>query len=347
MRERFRSQLLAAGQARTPLAAVERLLAIQAQDLRGFRLAVRARCAAETVSALDAALAERHLVVGWLNRGTLHLVPAQDYRWLHALVAPALERPLARRRAQLAISPSMAERAVSAITKTLGNGPAVRSQLVGLLKQQGLPSEGQAPVHLLALAAQRGLIVRGPMQGREQAYVLTDDWLGPPRSEIDRERALAELARRYLAGHGPAGHRDLSKWSGLSLTECRKGLASISSELVERSDDLVSLLGRAAPAGRTLPPPRLLGAFEPLLLGWNGREEIVGDHWSQLMRGGMISPFALIDGRAAASWRINSGRIEITPFRPIRKEAQSLLDTDADAVLRYLNPPERLPTKQR
>jgi Winged helix DNA-binding domain len=342
MRERFRSQLLAGWQAPTPLAAVERLLAIQAQDLRGFRLAVRARCAAETVSALDAGLAERQLVVGWLNRGTLHLVPAEDYHWLHSLVAPELERPLARRRAELGVSPSVAERAVTSITKALGDGPAVRSRLVRLLKRQGLPSEGQAPVHLLALAAQRGLIVRGPMEGREQAYVLTADWLAPPRSEIDREQALAELARRYLAGHSPAGDRDLSKWSGLSLTESRKGLATISSELAERSDDLLSLPGREAPTGRT-PPPRLLGAFEPLLLGWSGREEIVGDYQSRLVRGGMTSAFALVDGRAAASWRINGRKIEITPFKAISKGAQSLLDGEAEAVLRYLNPPERLP----
>jgi winged helix DNA-binding protein len=341
MHERFRSQLLTGERAPTPLEAAQQLLAIQAQDLRGFRLAVRARCAAETVSALDATLAEGELVVGWLNRGTLHLVPAEDYHWLHSLVAPQLERPLARRRAQLGISSPAAGRAVASITKTLSNGPAVRSQLVGVLKKQGLPSDGQAPAHLLALAAQRGLIVRGPMRGREQAYVLTDDWLGRPRVQIDREQALAELARRYLAGHGPADDRDLSKWSGLSLTECRKGLASISSELAERGDDLLSLHGREAPEGRepAQPLPRLLGAFEPLLLGWSDREEIVGNYSSKLVHGGMISAFALVDGRAAASWRIDGRRIEITPFGLIGKRAQSLLDADADAVLRYLDPP--------
>jgi DNA glycosylase AlkZ-like len=193
-------------------------------------------------------------------------------------------------------------------------------------------------VHLLALAAQRGLIVRGPMHGREQAYVLTEDWLGSSAPPIDRAKALGELARRYLAGHGPAGDRDLSKWSGLSLTECRTGLASISSELANRSDDLLSLRRRQAVKGRTpVPPPRLLGAFEPLLLGWNGRQEIVGDHWPKLVRGGMISAFALVDGRAAASWRIEGRTIEITPFGPISNKAQPLLDAEADAVLRYLS----------
>jgi hypothetical protein len=183
------------------------------------------------------------------------------------------------------------------------------------------------------------------MQGREQAYVLTDDWLGPPRSAFDREPALAELARRYLAGHGPASERDLAKWSGLSLTDCRNGLASISSALAERSDHFLALRARAAPAGP--PPPRLLGAFEPLLLGWSGREEIVGECWSKLAHGGMISAFALVDGRAAANWRINGRKIEISPFRPINTAAQALLDADAEAVLHYLNPQERVPGKKR
>ncbi|HET9115510.1 MAG TPA: winged helix DNA-binding domain-containing protein [Gaiellaceae bacterium] len=336
MRERFRSQLLSGERARTPLAVAEQLLAIQAQDLRGFRLAVRARSTAERVSVLDAALAARELVVGWLNRGTLHLVPSADYRWLHSLVSPQLERPLARRREQLGISPSVAERALTEITKTLANGPTTRSQLVAVFEKRGLPSVGQAPVHLFGLAAQRGLILRGPMQGREQAYVMTDDWLGPRDPGVDREVALAELARRYLVGHGPADVRDLSQWSGLSLTECRKGFASIASELVERSDGLFSLHGQDE-KNACMPPSLLLGAFEPLLLGWSSRDEIVGENWERVARGGMISAFALVEGRAAANWRVEGRRVEITPFSPLGDETQQVLDTEADAVLRYLD----------
>ena len=70
------------------------------------------------------------------------------------------------------------------------------------------------------------------------------------------------------------------------------------------------------------------------------REEIVGEYLPKLVRGGIFSAFALVDGRAAASWRIDTGRIEVTPFGRIGNEAQALLDADADAVLRYLNPPE-------
>src|SRR5213592_2090253 len=43
--ERLTAQLLAGEPARDPVAVAERLLAIQAQDLRGARLAIRARTA--------------------------------------------------------------------------------------------------------------------------------------------------------------------------------------------------------------------------------------------------------------------------------------------------------------
>jgi winged helix DNA-binding protein len=335
IRERFRAQLLTGGKAATPSAVAGRLLATQAQDVRGFRLAVRARCKSPTVSALDSALGEAELVVTWLNRGTLHLVRSEDYRWLHPLLAPQQERPLARRREQLGISPTAADRAVVRITKALADGPATRSQIVELLAKGGFPSEGQSPIHLLALAAQRGLIVRGPMRGREQAYVLTHDWLDSLSPAFDRATALAELARRYLAGHGPADDRDLARWTGLSLKDCRNGLWSISTELAERNDGLLALRGQEA--GGEDPPPLLLGAFEPLLLGWSGREEIVGENWPQLVRGGMISPFALVGGKAAGSWRTQGRTITMTPFAPFDPEVQKRLLADAEAIVRYLD----------
>ena len=66
------------------------------------------------------------------------------------------------------------------------------------------------------------------MVGRQHAYALVRDWLGkPPR--FDRDAALAELARRYLAGHGPADDRDLAKWAGLPLRDARAGLSAIAS----------------------------------------------------------------------------------------------------------------------
>ena len=51
IRERLTAQLLAGPRARDPVAVTERLLAVQAQDARGARLAVRARTTGLTAAA--------------------------------------------------------------------------------------------------------------------------------------------------------------------------------------------------------------------------------------------------------------------------------------------------------
>jgi Winged helix DNA-binding domain len=339
--ERLRAQLLSGRPARDPLAVARRLLAVQAQDPRGARLAIRARSGGLSAADVDRALSEeRSLLIAWLNRGTLHLVASEDYPWLHALTTPQLLTGNARRLAQEGVTPAAAERGVGAIVRALAReGPLTRAQLRERIAAAGVRTEGQALVHLLMLATLRGLAVRGPMVEREHAYALVADWLGE-QPRVDRERALAELARRYLAGHAPADERDLARWAGIPLRDARAGLGAIASELRGREDGLLEPAKRRGRAGdaTALPPPRLLGAYEPLLLGWCSREQIVGEHKSLVTSNGLFRPFALVRGRAVASWRLARGEIALEPFGRLSREDRAALERDGEDVLRYLSP---------
>jgi hypothetical protein len=336
MHERLTAQLLAGPPARSPLAVAQRLLAVQGQDLRGARLAVRARSEGLSVADFDRALTdERSLVITWLNRGTLHLVASEDYPWLQALTTPPLLRGNARRLAQEGVTPTEAERGVAAIERALADeGPLTRDQLRDRVAAARVPTKGQALVHVLFLAAMRGLTIRGPIVGKQHAYALVRDWLGESPS-LDRDRALAELARRYLAGHGPADERDLAWWAGLPLRDARAGLQAIASELVEREDGLVDL-ARRPPAAE--PPPRLLGSFDPLLLGWRSREPILGRNAGLVTVGGLFRPFALVGGRAVATWRLAGGSVTLEPFARLPRAVRAALAADAEDVVRYLDP---------
>ena len=188
-------------------------------------------------------------------------------------------------------------------------------------------------MHVIGLASLRGLIVRGPMLGREHGYVLVRDWLGAPQP-FDRDVALAELARRYLAGHGPAGDRDLARWAGLPLRDARAGLSAIASELEEGPDGLVDLAGRPAPA--EMPPPRLLGPYDPVLLGWTSREPILGPHTGIVTVNGLFRPFALVRGRAVAIWRMAQGEVALEPLGRITRRDAKALEADAADVVRFL-----------
>jgi hypothetical protein len=333
--ERLTAQLLAGEPARNPVEVAERLLAVQGQDPRGVRLAIRARTVGLSAVDVDRALSEqRTLVIGWLNRGTLHLVRSEDYHWLHALTAPGMLTSNARRLAQEGVPPAHAERAVKVIEHALlEEGPLTRRQLRERIAAAGVRTEGQATVHLLGLASLRGLIVRGPVVDGQHAFALVRDWLGesPP---VDRERALAELARRYLRGHAPADERDLAKWSGLPLRDVRAGLSAIASQLTQREDGLLGLSGRKPSA--TLPQPRLLGAFDPVLLGWRSREAILGTHRAVITVNGLFRPFALIRGRATATWSMAAGMVALEPFHRLSREDAVALEADAKDVVRFL-----------
>src|SRR5690349_23607726 len=306
----------------------ERLLAVQAQDARGARLAVRARTEGVSAADVDRALSEeRSLLIAWLNRGTLHLVRSEDYPWLHALTTPPLLTSNSRRLRQEGVSEAAAEKGMEVVERALTEeGPLTRPQLRERLFAAGVPMAGQALVHILFLATLRGFAVRGPMIGKEHAYVLVRDWLDAQKP-VDREAALAELARRYLVGHAPADDRDLARWAGLPLRDARAGLAAIAGELVERDDGLVHLA--VAPPKPEVPGPRLLGAFDPLLLGWTSRERILGPHTHLVTMNGIFRPFALVKGRAAATWRLNGGKVKVEPLSKVSKAAGAALAADA------------------
>ncbi len=332
--ERLTAQGLAGEPLASPVAVAERLLAVQGQDPRGARLAVRSRSEALVASDVDRALDAGELLITWLNRGTLHLVRREDYPWLQALTTPQLATGNARRLRQEGVSEAQAEKGVATIERALAEeGPLLRDPLRDRLDAAGVPTAGQALIHLLFLAALRGLIVRGPMAGRQHAFVLVRDWFDEPL-EVDRETALAELARRYLAGHGPASDRDLARWAGVPLRHARAGLAAIAAELEERPDGLVDLAGRHDPA--PFPPPRLLGAFDPLLLGWTSRDEVVGPHKRLVTMNGIFRPFALVKGRAVATWRLPKGKVEIEPLGKVAKKEMAALEREATAVEAFL-----------
>lgn len=335
---RLEAQGLAGPRLGTVDSVVDRLLAIQAQDPRGARLAVRSRLddpAGEArASIVDEALNSRQLVIGWLNRGTLHLVRSEDYHWLHALTAPRQATANRTRLRQEGVSEEQAERGVGLIVKRLADGPATRNELRDLLEAKGIPVAGQAMVHLLYLASIRGLIVRGPMAGKDQAFVLVRDWLGEPE-EFDPEVRLPELARRYLVGHGPASDRDLAAWAGITLGQARKGLEAVAGELTER-DGLMELKGRAEPPAATA--ILLLGGFDPLLHGWAKRDWIVPDASERgvVTTNGLFRPTILAGERIVGTWTMPGGRVELKPFGDLGGGTVKALEDESRRVVDYL-----------
>src|SRR4051794_13558537 len=155
-----------------------------------------------------------------------------------------------------------------------------------------------------------------------------------------RAAALAELARRWLAAHGPATDADLAAWAGLPLRDARAGLAAIAGELRDDGGGLVDLADRDEPP-RDRGPARLQPAFDPYLLGWRDRGFAVArDHAGDVHPGGGILRAVATDGgRIVGTWtaRRRSGRLAVTvsPFAPLPERAVRGFEQDAADVARF------------
>ena len=159
------------------------------------------------------------------------------------------------------------------------------------------------------------------MVGKQHAYVLVRDWLGEPQP-VDRDAALAELARRYLAGHGPADDRDLARWAGLPLRDARAGLGGDRrASSSEREDGLVDLRRprrrprRCRRRACSAPSTRCCSA------GPRARKSSARTRcWSPI--NGLFRPFALVDGRAVATWGLAGGKVTIEHLGKVTKEGR-------------------------
>lgn len=148
------------------------------------------------------------------------------------------------------------------------------------------------------------------------------------------ERLDRAAARRYLRGHGPATDRDLATWAGLPLRDARAGLRAIATELSEPAGDLVDLARREATAA--LPPPRLLGPFDPVLHGWPDRAWVLGDHRDVVTVNGIFRPILLVGGRTVGTWGMPGGGVELQPFGRLARADRTALEADAADVARFL-----------
>jgi hypothetical protein len=312
---------------------VRHLLAVQAQDLGGARLAVRARSCGLSAGDVDDAFARHELVVTWLQRGTLHLVRAEDYWWLHPLTAPRTRTAVARRLQQEGVSRAQTEIGLATVAEAIAaEGPRTRAQLKARLDDAGVPTAGQALIYVLAAASLAGLVVRGPMVGGDQAYVLVEEWLGSRPASPDRAELLAKLAGRYLAAHAVSGAAELAAWAGITLKDARVGMAEfVRDDAVPDDavpDDAVPDVG--------VPEPRLLGPFDPVLHGWTERAWLLGPYRNVITTNGIFRPTVLVGGRVVGTWTRPRGQVELDLFEKVRPDVRRALDADAEDVDRFV-----------
>lgn len=352
IRYRLYNQQIVGTKSHKPEEIVDALGAVQSQDYSGGLWGIGFRLPGTTVGDIEKALIDRKIVRTWPMRGTLHFVPARDARWMLELMAPRVIRRSARRYKELGLTEEIFKQSEELISRALvGGRQLTREALYDVLAKGGISPEGQRSYHILGHLAQKGVICLGPREGRQQTFVLFDEWVRDSQ-RLERDEALAEIARRYFTGHGPATLQDFTWWTGLAAADARAGLEMVEShfvqEVVDGRDYWFSASSIPAKEDES-PIAFLLPNFDEYMIGYKDRSAMFPAAYSgkPAPRGNIAFNYTIIvNGIAAGGWRKeikNDGVvIRMRLFRSLDDDERDALSVAADRYGGFLGMPVTL-----
>ncbi|MEU4471007.1 winged helix DNA-binding domain-containing protein [Micromonospora sp. NPDC023888] len=330
---------------------VEWFGAMQAQDLASGLWSLGARLPGWTVAEVQAALERREALRTWPMRGTVHLVPPADARWMLELTGVRSLAGAATRRAQLGLTEADADRALDVLgTALAGGGRLTRAECLATLREAGLGTDGQRGYHLLWFASVRGVTCVAPNVGTEQTFALLDEW-APDARRLERDEALALLAHRYVRGHGPVTAREFAGWTGLTVTDARRGLAAAGDVLspVRVDGEPMHVDAALADAPRdAVDDVVVLPGFDEYLLGYRDRTLMLDPaHQAAVVPGnnGIFQATVVRAGRVVGLWKRKVGRsavtITIQPLTPMAADERARVEQALRRYADFLGLPPR------
>jgi hypothetical protein len=348
-RWRLRSQHLVLPYAVSAVEVVGSLLAVQAENPGQAAWAVASRTQGADGADLADLLESGAVVRTHVLRPTWHFVRAEDVGWLLELTAPRVRRVTEQ---QLRITHGLDERAVGhavdAVTQALATrGHLTRAQLSEELRERGVGGSGQLLMILLAQTELDGLICSGRVKNGEHTYALMSERVSAPR-RMSRDEALAELALRYITGHGPATERDLAYWASLTLTDVRAGLRQVRERLDSFEHD-----GRTfwhapgdPPGGPEQPAGHLLQVLDETYRGFQDSRWVLDAAGVVPRTRESAIGMALVDAQLLASMRrtiaADHVRFDLRPYKDLTPAQIEALDEAATRYGQYLGRAARL-----
>jgi hypothetical protein len=229
------------------------------------------------------------------------------------------------------------------LTDALRGGNSLsRPEMYRRLEDARIATKAGRGLHLLWWHAHEGLVCLGPRAGKQQTFVLVDEWLpaAPPRS---REESLAELARRYFTSHGPATVRDFAWWSGLAASDAASALEMIAKELhVANLDDQTYWQAPGPTTARAARGCQLLPAYDEYTVAYQDRSAIMTSVMAARTDSGhgIFHPPIVIDGQVAGTWsrtlKKDSVAITCRLFAPVDRRQQQALEAAAQRYAKFL-----------
>jgi hypothetical protein len=337
--------------------AVEAVGALQAQYWTAPPAALWSRVEGFEPAALYAALDAGALVAGTLLRATLHLVSAREHPAYAAVAAEAAGHHWRRTDDEPGAEVGQLLTELRGYARTTPRS----AEEIGAFVEQWVAEHPKA-LSDAELKRQRELkwrpfqrwtaFVRAPADGAWGAKAPSALLAAPrPRGAPKGDKALDEVVRRHLRAFGPAAPDDVAGWIGWRAPPVREAFERLGADLERFEDEegraLFDLPDAPRPDAETPAPPRLLAAFDSVLLAYAAkrRARILPDEHRDAVyerRNLQIRPSYLVDGLIAGTWSIEvKRRVATLTLRPLERLARATrreLVDEAERLVRALQP---------
>jgi hypothetical protein len=324
------------------------LCAVQAQDFAAAKWALGLRMQTVTDQIIEQAFASGSILRTHILRPTWHFVLPDDIRWMLALTAPRVITASAYYYRTLGLNDTLFSRSNAALAKALqGGSQLTRAELTIVLQQAGIATGNLQRIGQIIMRAELdGIICSGARRGKQFTYALLDE-RAPQARTLDRDEALAELARRYFTSHGPATLQDFVWWSGLTVADAKTGLEMLKSQLMYEIVD-----GQTYWRSTSIPPAHdlsqtiyLLPNFDEYTVGYTDRSAIFDMSNAEKFDtpGNVLNPTIVLDGQVVGTWKrtIKNDSVLFTPnlFTSLTGAETSALIESAGRYSSFLNTP--------
>ncbi|MCX6047936.1 MAG: winged helix DNA-binding domain-containing protein [Chloroflexi bacterium] len=325
--QRLHNQLINQHTFDKPADVVQWLGAVQAQDYEGAKWAVGQRLNGLSDSAIEQACTEGAILRTHLLRPTWHFVTPVDIRWMLALTAPRVNLLLSHYYRKLGLDDALFAQSNAVLTQALQGGRQLtRAELGTILQQAGIATKDLLRLtHIMIRAELDGVVCSGAKRGKQFTYALLEE-RAPQAKFLSHEAALAELAKRYFTGHGPATLKDYVWWSGLTVADARAGIEMVQPQLNHAIIAGQTYWFATAPPLATwqMPIAHLLPNYDEYIVGYTDRSAVYDAQPIQNLdtRGNVLFNYIIvIDGKVVGTWKRTFKKeiviVELTPFAPL------------------------------
>ena len=300
---RLLNQQLIAPQFSDPAEVVHYMGAMQAQEYRMMRWAVEMRTSKPSHKAFKKAFDEGRII-----RGTWQLVSAEDYWLMIDLFAP---KAIAVTKGwmssnKICIPDEEMMRIRDILAQTAADlGSATKEDLLRALAEKSISLDDHRLSYHIRMAEMSGTLCSGELLPMKATYALTANKV-KQKVQMKKDEALAYFTRKYFQSRQPATLEDFVWWSGLNVSDCRKGIALLGDTIhVEKwrgrdfylTDDCRT---RGFRKGKFL----LIPPYDEYLISYKSRDIVLPPEHKHRAHNnsGIFQPVIAYDGTICGNW---------------------------------------------